>query len=224
LPWSEALVRRTLISPNGTLLTALLALEKGIACHLAGGTHHAHANFAAGFCILNDLAVAALALIKQRKVKRVLIFDCDVHQGDGTARILENHPTIFTCSIHCEANFPSEKARSHLDIALPRGTQTQDYLLTLQTTLMQAIALSQPDIILYDAGVDIYAQDPLGHFAVSEAGIYERDLFVLNTCKSLGIPVATVIGGGYDDNRAALAARHALVIKAAVEVFTAQSR
>lgn len=223
LPWSEALVRRTLISPNGTLLSALLALEKGIACHLAGGTHHAHANFASGFCILNDLAVAALALIKQRKVNRVLIFDCDVHQGDGTARILENHPTIFTCSIHCEANFPSEKARSHLDIALPRGTQTQQYLSTLQKTLKQAIALSQPDIILYDAGVDIYAQDPLGHFAVSELGIYERDFFVLNTCKSLGIPVATVIGGGYDDNRAALAARHGLVIKAAVAVFAEQN-
>lgn len=223
LPWSEALVRRTLISPNGTLLSALLALEKGIACHLAGGTHHAHANFASGFCILNDLAVAALALIKQRKVNRVLIFDCDVHQGDGTARILENHPSIFTCSIHCEANFPSEKARSHLDIALPRGTQTQQYLSTLQKTLKQAIALSKPDIILYDAGVDIYAQDPLGHFAVSEQGIYERDFFVLNTCKSLGIPVATVIGGGYDDNRTALAARHALVIKAAVAVFAEQN-
>jgi acetoin utilization deacetylase AcuC-like enzyme len=223
LPWSEALVRRTLISPNGTLLSALLALEKGIACHLAGGTHHAHANFASGFCILNDLAVAALALIKQRKVNRVLIFDCDVHQGDGTARILENHPSIFTCSIHCEANFPSEKARSHLDMALPRGTQTQQYLSTIQKTLKQAIALSQPDIILYDAGVDIYAQDPLGHFAVSELGIYERDFFVLNTCKSLGIPVATVIGGGYDDNRTALAARHALVIKAAVAVFAEQN-
>lgn len=223
LPWSEALVRRTLISPNGTLLTALLALEKGIACHLAGGTHHAHRDFASGFCILNDLAVAALALIKQRRVKRVLIFDCDVHQGDGTARILNTHADIFTCSIHCEDNFPSEKAQSNLDVALPRGTQTAAYLSSVHTTLKQAIRLSQPDIMLYDAGVDIYVQDPLGHFAVSEAGIYQRDLSVLNTCKSLGIPVATVIGGGYDDNRAALAARHALVIKAAIEVF-AQKR
>lgn len=222
LPWSEALVRRSLISPNGTLLTALLALEKGVACHLAGGTHHAHANFASGFCILNDLAVAALALIKQRRVKRVLIFDCDVHQGDGTARILENHADIFTCSIHCADNFPSAKARSHLDVALPRGTQTEAYLSVLYSTLERAILLSQPDIILYDAGVDIYTKDPLGHFAVSEAGIFQRDLFVLNTCRNLGIPVATVIGGGYDDNRHALAARHALVIKAAVAVYAQQ--
>ncbi len=220
LPWSKELVRRTLISPNGTLLTALLALEKGVACHLAGGTHHAHANFASGFCILNDLAVAALALIKQRKVKRVLIFDCDVHQGDGTARILEHNPAIFTCSIHCAENFPSEKAQSNLDIALPRGTQTPEYLTALRTTLERAIRLSQPDIVLYDAGVDIYAGDPLGHFAISEDGIFARDLFVLNTCKSLGIPVATVIGGGYDDNRQALAARHGLIIKAAISVFS----
>lgn len=220
LPWSEALVRRTLISPNGTLLTALLALEKGIACHLAGGTHHAHRDFASGFCILNDLAVTALALIKQQKVQRVLIFDCDVHQGDGTARILENNPHIFTCSIHCQDNFPSTKARSNLDVALPRGTQTAQYLSTLKTTLERAIRLSRPDIILYDAGVDIYTADPLGHFAVTEAGIFARDLYVISSCRRQGIPVASVIGGGYDDNRSALAARHGLVIKAAVEVYT----
>jgi acetoin utilization deacetylase AcuC-like enzyme len=220
LPWSEELVRRTLIAPNGTLLTALLALEKGIACHLAGGTHHAHANFASGFCIINDLAVAALALINQRKVNRVLIFDCDVHQGDGTARILANNPSIFTCSIHCKDNFPSEKANSNLDVALPRGTQTAEYLTAVRQTLHQAIALSRPDIILYDAGVDIYTNDPLGHFAVSEAGIYQRDFCVLSNCRQRAIPVATVIGGGYDNNRQALAARHALVIKAAIDVFS----
>ncbi|HEY6529270.1 MAG TPA: histone deacetylase [Cellvibrionaceae bacterium] len=220
LPWSNELVRRTLISPNGTLLTALLALEKGIACYLAGGTHHSHADFASGFCIFNDLAITALALIKQNKVKRVLIFDCDVHQGDGTARILENNPFIFTCSIHCEDNFPSKKALSNLDVTLPRGTCDADYLTRLHTTFNQAVLLSQPDIILYDAGVDIYEGDPLGHFNISEAGIFARDLYVLKACRQLGIPVATVIGGGYDDNRAALAERHALVIKAAMQLFT----
>lgn len=219
LPWSEALVKRTLISPNGTLLTALLALENGIACHLAGGTHHAHANFASGFCILNDLAIAALALIKLKKVNRVLIFDCDVHQGDGTARILENNPFIFTCSIHCQENFPSQKAISNLDVALPRGTTDTEYLVAVGKTLEQAIALSRPDIILYDAGVDIYAGDPLGHFNISEAGIFARDSYVLSAARKLCIPTACVIGGGYDDDRAALAARHALVVKAALEVW-----
>lgn len=219
LPWSEGLVKRSLISPNGTLLSALLALEKGVACHLAGGTHHAHRDFASGFCIVNDLAITARALIKQGKAQRVLIFDCDVHQGDGTARILADDKNAFTCSMHCADNFPTQKALSNLDIALPKGISDRDYLSAVRNTLKQAIALSQPDIVLYDAGVDIYRGDPLGLFNISEAGIFERDVFVLNTCKQAGIPVATVIGGGYDDDRWALAMRHGLVVKAAVQVF-----
>jgi len=128
LPWSEELVKRTLISPNGTLLTASLALEHGIACHLAGGTHHAHHDFASGYCIMNDLAIASLALLKQGKVKRVLIFDCDVHQGDGTAAILAEVPEIMTCSVHCEKNFPQRKAQSDLDINVAPGVGDEDYL------------------------------------------------------------------------------------------------
>lgn len=219
LPWSEGLVKRSLVSPNGTLLTALLALEKGVACHLAGGTHHAHRDYASGFCIVNDLAITARALIKQGKVRRVLIFDCDVHQGDGTARILADDKDAFTCSIHCADNFPAHKAVSNLDVALERGIKDADYLHAVRTTLQKAIALCQPDIILYDAGVDVYQADPLGLFNISEAGIFERDLYVLNTCKQAGIAVATVIGGGYDDDRWALAMRHGLVVKAAVQVF-----
>ena len=116
LPWSEGLVKRTLISPSGTLLTAYTALRRGIACHLAGGTHHAHYDFASGFCILNDLAITALSLLQHQQVNRVLIFDCDVHQGDGTARILEHEHRAFTCSVHCDKNFPSRKARSDMDV------------------------------------------------------------------------------------------------------------
>lgn len=219
LPWSEGLVRRTLISPNGTLLTARLALEKGIACHLAGGTHHAHRDFAAGFCILNDLAVTALALLAQEKVRRVLIFDCDVHQGDGTANILAGEPRAFTCSIHCEKNFPTRKARSDMDVNIGKGVTDDEYLAQVKHTFDAAVDANRPDLVLYDAGVDIYEKDPLGLLNISLAGIRERDRMVLKACKSLGLPVATVIGGGYDDDRVALARRHAIVTEEAFAVW-----
>lgn len=223
LPWSEGLCRRTLISPNGTLLAASLALQNGIACHLAGGTHHAHRDFASGFCILNDLAIAALTLVRRRKAERILIFDCDVHQGDGTASILEDEPRIFTCSIHCEKNFPARKAKSNLDIDLPKGMEDEEYLTVIEQTLTKAVNDSKPDLILYDAGVDIYSEDPLGLLKVSERGIRERDRQVLEYCKRKSIPVATVIGGGYDDDRQALARRHAIVVEEASEIFGAYS-
>lgn len=215
LPWSEGLLRRTLISPNGTLLTAKLALSRGIACHLAGGTHHAHRDFASGFCILNDLAVAALTLLGQGAVKRVLIFDCDVHQGDGTAAILADVPAAFTCSVHCDKNFPVRKQTSDLDVEVAKGTEDNAYLQIVDTALQRAIALSKPDLVIYDAGVDIYANDPLGLLKVSEYGIRLRDRLVLGSCKQHNIPVATVIGGGYDDDREALARRHAIVTEEA---------
>ena len=144
LPWSEGLAKRSLISPNGTLLTASLALEYGIACHLAGGTHHAHYDYAAGYCVINDLAVASLALLhhprsRSRINHSVLIFDCDVHQGDGTARILQSEPRAFTCSIHCESNFPAEKARSDLDVELRIGTGVKRVLEELEVLVEGAV-------------------------------------------------------------------------------------
>ena len=219
LPWSQDLVRRTLISPNGTLLTANLALQNGIACHLAGGTHHAHYDFASGFCIINDLAVGALALLKSKKVERVLIFDCDVHQGDGTARILEAVPEIYTCSVHCEKNFPVRKAASDLDINIPVGARDKEYLEQVEQALTQALEASKPDLVIYDAGVDIYQHDPLGLLDITEQGIHIRDHLVLSHLKTQHIPVATVIGGGYDDDRKALARRHGIVVEQALSVF-----
>jgi acetoin utilization deacetylase AcuC-like enzyme len=219
LPWSEGLVKRTLISPNGTFLTAQLALKYGIACHLAGGTHHAHYDFASGFCILNDLAITAKALLAQQKVKKVLIFDCDVHQGDGTARILENENNAFTCSIHCEKNFPARKAQSNLDVELPVDISEGNYLDIVSDTLENIINTEEPDFILYDAGVDIYEGDPLGLIGITESGITEREKRVLAICKDKNIPVATVIGGGYDDDRQALALRHMKVIEAASYIY-----
>ena len=221
LPWSEPLRKRTLISPNGTLLAAHLALSHGIACHLAGGTHHAHYDFASGFCILNDLAVTAKTLLAQGKVDKVLIFDCDVHQGDGTAAILAQEPRAITCSIHCEKNFPARKAQSDIDVALPPDTCDAEYLEVVASTLSTLIHQQQPDLILYDAGVDIFSADPLGLLNVSEAGIRERDRLVLGLAKAYNTPVATVIGGGYDDDRKALAKRHALVVEQAHQLWCA---
>ena len=219
LPWSEDLVRRTCIAPMGTLLTAQLALKHGIACHLAGGTHHAHYDFGSGFCILNDLAITARALRAGGLVKRVLIFDCDVHQGDGTAAILAGDPELFTCSIHCEKNFPTRKSRSDLDVGLPVGLEDDGYLAVVEETLSDLLRQLQPDLVLYDAGVDVYAGDPLGRLAVSLTGLAERERRVLTLCRDHGVPVATVIGGGYDDDRPALARRHALVVEAAHQLW-----
>ncbi len=219
LPWSEGLVRRTLISPNGTLLTARLALKYGIACHLAGGTHHAHYNFASGFCIFNDLAITARTLVEQGKLERVLIFDCDVHQGDGTANILKDEPRIFTCSIHCDKNFPARKAHSDLDVEVPAGTTDQGYLSLIDQALENIFNQFKPSLVLYDAGVDIYKDDPLGLLNISEQGIRDRDRLVLEKCLKHTVPVATVIGGGYDKNRYALARRHAIVTEQATEIF-----
>jgi acetoin utilization deacetylase AcuC-like enzyme len=219
LPWSEDLVRRTCIAPMGTLLTAQLALKHGIACHLAGGTHHAHYDFGSGFCILNDLAITARALRAGGLVERVLIFDCDVHQGDGTAAILAGDPDLFTCSIHCEKNFPTRKSRSDLDVGLPVGLEDDGYLAVVEETLADLLRQLQPDLVLYDAGVDVYAGDPLGRLAVSLTGLAERERRVLTLCREHGVPVATVIGGGYDDDRPALARRHALVSEAAHQLW-----
>ena len=221
LPWSEGLVKRSLISPNGTLLTSLLALQHGIACHLAGGTHHAHYDFASGYCIFNDMAVAALCLLRQQKVERVLIFDCDVHQGDGTATILANTPEITTCSVHCEKNFPQRKAKSDIDINVAVETADDEYLQIVRDALNKAIESSKPDLVIYDAGVDIYENDPLGLLNVSLDGIRQRDALVIETVISKNIPVATVIGGGYDKDQAALASRHAIVVEEAARVFAA---
>lgn len=219
LPWSEALVKRSMISPNGTLMAGAIALNHGIACHLAGGTHHAYHDHGRGYCIFNDLAVAAKALVAQGKAKRILIFDCDVHQGDGTASILQDDEHIFTCSIHCEKNFPHHKEQSNLDVGLPKGMTDNEYLEVVHNTLLQVIELSKPDLVFYDAGVDVYSGDGLGYLKISLAGIIQREHLVLGTLKQHNIPVATVIGGGYDKDQKALAERHALVFKAADKLY-----
>ncbi|GAA5188966.1 histone deacetylase [Ferrimonas gelatinilytica] len=213
-PWSEQLVQRTLRSCGGTLATATLAVEHGVACHLSGGYHHAHHDFGSGFCIFNDLVVTA-ATLQQQGLGRVLIFDCDVHQGDGSATLAADKPEIITVSLHCEKNFPARKPPSDVDIPLPRQMGDDAYLDSVTTVLPWVLSLYQPELVLYDAGVDIHQEDALGHLAVSTEGLYRRDRAVLAECRQRGIPVAAVIGGGYADDPAALTPRHLQLFHAA---------
>jgi len=219
LPWTPALARRTLLAVGGSLLAAELALEHGLACHLAGGTHHAHYDHPSGFCIFNDLAVIARYLLASGRVGRVLVFDCDVHQGDGTARILEDTPDAITVSLHCEQNFPARKAKSDWDIGLPRGMGDADYLKVVDDALNYLLPLYQPDIVLYDAGVDVHKDDALGYLQLSDAGLAARDTAVLRHCLEREIPVLGVIGGGYDPDRAALARRHGILHHSAARLW-----
>ncbi|KAF1052778.1 MAG: Acetoin utilization protein AcuC [Stenotrophomonas maltophilia] len=219
LPWSEALARRTVRAVGGSLLGAQLALRHGLACHLAGGTHHAHYDHASGFCIFNDLAVISQYLLHSGQAQRVLIFDCDVHQGDGTARLLADVPEAITVSLHCEKNFPARKADSDWDIPLPLHLGDADYLQVVEQALDYLLPLYQPDIVLYDAGVDVHRDDALGYLALTDAGLAARDEHVMRACLGRDIPVLGVIGGGYDKDRQALARRHGILHHSAARVW-----
>lgn len=218
LPWSPQLVQRTQIALGGTVLAARLALQEGLAGNGAGGTHHAFAGYGSGFCIFNDLATAARVLLAEGLVRRVLIVDLDVHQGDGTAAIFQDEPQVFTFSMHCGINFPGTKQRSDLDVALDQGLEDEDYLRTLDRYLPDLLSQFQPDLVLYDAGVDPHVEDLLGKLALTDRGLYGRDMQVLTACVRGGYPVAYVIGGGYGADLGALVDRHALVFRAAAEV------
>lgn len=218
-PWSPALVTRSRTAVGGTRRTAELALEHGLACHLAGGTHHAHADFGSGYCLLNDLAVTAAWAVESGTARRVLIVDCDVHQGDGTARIFEDDDRVFTLSVHAASNFPARKAISDMDVALPRGTGDADYLPALHQAITTVLAEQAFDLVLYDAGADVHADDRLGHFELSDTGMAQRDRLVISTCLQRDLPVACVIGGGYDRDVPRLARRHSILHREATACF-----
>ena len=219
LPWTPAVATRTQIAVGGTILTARLALEYGCACNTAGGTHHAFPEYGSGFCIFNDLAIAAKVLLQEGHVKQILIIDCDVHQGDGTAFIFQNNPRVFTFSMHCEANFPGTKQNSDLDVPLPIGLDDEGYLQILASYLDNLLASVKPDLVLYDAGVDTHVNDRLGKLALSDRGIYRRERMVLSSCLAAGCPVACVIGGGYSKDLNSLVYRHSLLHRAAQDVL-----
>ena len=221
LPATTPLVRRSWLAVGGTLLTARLALRHGLACHLAGGTHHAFPDYGSGFCIFNDVAVTARLLLAEGGVERLMVVDLDVHQGDGTAAIFAAEPRVFTFSAHCASNFPLRKQCSDHDLALADGLDDDAYLRAVGSLLPDLLEQARPDLVIYNAGVDPHHNDRLGRLALSDTGLLLRDRMVLETCLRRRIPVATVIGGGYDA-LPALVARHALVFRAAMETTLLQ--
>jgi len=197
LPWSPQLVLRARHSVGATLEACRAALTEGVAASLAGGTHHAHRDHGAGFCVFNDSAIAARAMQAEGRADRVLIVDCDVHQGDGTAAILEGDDTVFTFSVHAAGNYPFTKRTSDLDVALPDGTGDAGYTEALAAGLEEAFARAKADFVIYLAGADAYAGDRLGKLSLSKKGLARRDRLVLQACRTRGLPVAVTMGGGY---------------------------
>ena len=195
--WSAALLARSRASVFGTLLAARAALEDGVAGNLAGGTHHAFADRGTGFCVFNDIAVAARALQREGLIERALVVDLDAHQGDGTAAIFEDDPSVFTFSMHGAKNFPFHKQRSSLDVELPDGCQDSEYIARLERHLPRALDLARPDIVFFQAGVDPLDGDQLGRLRLSLDGLRRRDRIVATAARRTGAPLVLTLGGGY---------------------------
>lgn len=209
-PVNATVARRAQIVPGGTYLAAKLALDRGFAANSAGGSHHALADTGAGYCVFNDLAIAAIRLADEGH--RVLVVDCDVHQGDGTAVLTAGRPGIATYSIHAAKNFPVRKARSTLDVELADGVGDDEYIDTLDATLAPMLDAERPDLILYQAGIDPFADDRLGRLNLTDIGLARRERLVARLAIDRGIPLASTVGGGYGDDVIAIARRHVVAI------------
>jgi acetoin utilization deacetylase AcuC-like enzyme len=196
-PWSTEMVERSQRSVGATIAACRSALREGIAANLAGGTHHAYPDHGEGYCVFNDVAVATRVMQSEGRVKKVVILDCDVHQGNGTAAIFHGDDSAFTFSIHGSKNFPFHKEASDLDIALPDRTGDEAYLAALEGGLMETLQRSQAQLAIYVSGADPFIGDRLGRLALSKAGLACRDEMVLSACKQAGLPVAVTMAGGY---------------------------
>lgn len=220
-PHSAQLIERERIICNGTLQGALHALHHSqIAFNIAGGTHHAYADRAEGFCLLNDIAIASNHLLSHTQVKQILVVDLDVHQGNGTAKIFENDSRVFTFSMHGEKNYPFKKERSDRDIALPDRIADEAYLNLLRENLDELFELVQPDFVFYQAGVDILAGDKLGKLNVSIEGCKMRDQLVFEHCISAGVPVQVTMGGGYSTKISHIIEAHVNTFRLADAMFS----
>ena len=218
-PLDKKVVDRELVIVNGTVECARHALQYGIAMNIAGGTHHAFTNRGAGFCLLNDIAIAANFLLKENLSKRILVVDLDVHQGDGTAQIFQHDDRVFTFSMHGENNYPLQKEKSDLDIPLPDLTDDRHYLRLLDKNLKSLLDRVQPDFIFYQAGVDILATDKLGKLSITREGCKQRDRLVLHTAHQHHIPLVASMGGGYSENFLDIIEAHANTFRLAQEIF-----
>lgn len=217
-PWSAHIPRRARATMGGAVAAARAALQDGLSGQLAGGTHHAHYDFGSGYCVFNDFAVAALAVLHSGAAKRIAVIDLDVHQGDGNAAILAPRPDVFVLSVHGEKNFPFRKVASDLDVALPDGAGDDAYLRALAGAL-PAVWDFRPDLVLYQAGVDPLAEDKLGRMALTHEGLMQRDAMALGECKVRGVPVSMATGGGYADPIEASVAAYANTYRVAKRLW-----
>lgn len=218
-PWSEKMVERSRRSTGATIAAARAAMNERCAVNLAGGTHHAFRDAGEGYCVFNDTACAAKAMQAEERIKRAVILDCDVHQGNGTAAILKDDPSVFTMSIHGARNFPLRKVDSDLDVPLDDGTDDREYLARLEPAIEESLSRADADLAFYLAGADPYEGDRLGRLAVTKAGLLERDRLVLSSCKEAGLRVVVVMAGGYAESIDDLVEIHAGTIEVAANLF-----
>lgn len=220
-PWSPGMVERSRRSVGATIEAAHAALREGVAANLAGGTHHAFPDFGAGYCVFNDVAVAARVLLSKGRVRSAAVIDTDVHQGDGTAHIFRYDPAVFTCSLHAAHNFPFTKERSDLDIEFPDAARDGDYLPRLRDAVRIVLA-RRPGVLFYVAGADAYERDRLGRLKLTIEGLAERDAIVLDGAASAGVPVVVAMGGGYAADIETIVGIHANTILTAGRVWKEQ--
>jgi acetoin utilization deacetylase AcuC-like enzyme len=218
-PWSPQMVERSRRSVGATLAAMRAALEDGIAANLAGGTHHAFADRGEGFCVFNDVAVAARVLQRDYCVERIAVIDCDVHQGNGTAAIFQDDPTVFTLSLHGAHNYPFRKERSDLDVEFDDGTGDEPYLSRLAHSL-DVVFEHKPQAVFYLAGADPYEGDRLGRLKLTIDGLHQRDRLALTRCRSANIPVVITMSGGYADDVDAIVTIHTNTIRVASTLDT----
>ena len=219
-PLSAALIEREFLIAGGTLQCCYHALNDGVSFNIAGGTHHAYADKAEGFCLLNDNAIAAASLLQKKLASSVLMVDLDVHQGNGTAHIFKNTPEVFTFSMHAGHNFPMQKELSDLDIPLPDGCSDDQYLSTLTMILPELFDQQKPDFVFFISGVDVLETDKLGRLKLTKAGCKERDQLVLKECHDRNVPVVITMGGGYSPKISDIVEAHCNTYRIAQSLYS----
>jgi acetoin utilization deacetylase AcuC-like enzyme len=218
-PWSAELVRREKIITQGTLDCCHFARRHGVAFNVAGGTHHAYADRGEGFCLLNDVAVAANYLLDEGLSRKILVVDLDVHQGNGTAVLFRHEPRVFTFSMHGRENYPLHKEISDLDVELPTGCRDEEYLTQLRATLPRLLDEQRPDFLFFIAGVDVLAGDKLGKLALTREGCRERDRLVLTEARTRSLPLVVTMGGGYSARLANIVEAHCNTYRLAAGMY-----
>ena len=211
-PINDSVVRRSFVATGGTVLASKLALDSKLACNTAGGSHHATFNFGAGYCVFNDVAVAANYLKNKGYVKKILILDLDVHQGNGNSEIFQNDKDVFTFSMHCASNYPAKKSKSDMDVELNDNMEDEEYLNTLNENI-KLLNKNNYDFVFYVAGVDIHFNDKLGKLKITDEGINKRDQMVIDNFFSKQIPLCGVLGGGYNKSFEKLIELHSMLHK-----------